>query len=379
MGECSPPSLRRSSQEQRRASPSFGVSKTATMFMIILAIETSCDDTAIGVVEFTGKRVRVLSNIISSQIEVHKEFGGVHPSLAKREHDKNLPIALEKALRENGPLKNLDAIAVTIGPGLDPCLWSGVEFVKKLAEKSKLPIIPVNHIEAHILVNFQFSIFNFQKRFPAIALVISGGHTQLILVDNIGKYKIIGETRDDAVGECFDKTARILGLGYPGGPAIAAAAAKNIEISKYRNISLPRPMINTKDYDFSFSGLKTAVLYDYKKRDEKTRNSQEYVRAMAKEIQQTAIDILIKKTLSAINNYGAKSLILGGGVSANEELRNQFKRKLKERDYDIDFLVPEKNLSTDNAVMVAIAGYYNRKKATKKYNSIKALPNLRIA
>ncbi len=355
--------------------------------MKILAIETSCDDTAIGVVEFTGKKVKVLSNIVSSQIEIHKELGGVHPSLAKREHDKNLPITLKKVLKEVrppqnlacsfqevGPLKNLDAIAVTIGPGLDPCLWSGVEFAKKLAKESKLPIIPVNHIEAHILVNY----LNRISKFPAIALVISGGHTQLILVNKIGKYKIIGETRDDAIGECFDKTARILGLGYPGGPAIAAAAAKNIEISKYRNISLPRPMLNTKDYDFSFSGLKTAVLYDYKKRDEKTRNSQEYIRSMAKEIQQTAVDILTKKTLSAINNYGAKSLILGGGVSANQELRNQFKRKLKERDYDIDLLIPERSLSTDNAVMIAIAGYYNRKKATKKYGGIKALPNLRI-
>lgn len=332
--------------------------------MKILAIETSCDDTAVAVVEFSGKKIRILSDIVSSQTEIHKQFGGVHPSLAKREHEKNLPIIfknLDSRLRGN----DIEAIAITVGPGLDPCLWTGVEFAKKIAKENKLPIIPVNHIEAHILVNF----LEKKPRLPAVALVISGGHTQLILMEKIGKYKIIGETRDDAVGECFDKAARILGLGYPGGPAIAAQAQKNFAISPFRDIALPRPMIYSKDYDFSFSGLKTAVLYNFKKQKEITP---EYLSAMSKEIQQAAIDILIKKTLKAVRDYGVKTIILGGGVSANEELRKQFKQKFK------NTIFPEKHFSTDNAVMIAIAGFYHKSKATRQYSKIKALPNLRV-
>jgi len=351
--------------------------------MKILAIETSCDDTAVAIVKFARNKTEILSNIVSSQTEIHKEWGGVHPALAKREHDKNLPLVFEKALNNF----KADAIAVTVGPGLDPCLWSGIGFAKKIAQEMNLPIIPANHIEAHILIN----LLGKKTKFPAIALIVSGGHTQLILMTKIGRYKIIGETKDDAVGECFDKTARILGLGYPGGPAIAVMAARisnletriskqnsfKIQNSKFK-IHLPRPMINTKDYDFSFSGLKTAVLYDFKKRSGKERESEGYKVEMAKEIQQAAIDILIKKTLSAINDFGAKALILGGGVSANEELRNQFKKRVREKEYEIDFLIPPKNLSTDNAAMIAVAGYYNKKKATRNYDGISARPNLRI-
>src|SRR4030042_3552733 len=202
--------------------------------MLILAIETSCDDTCIAIVGARGEkrpRFKILSNIISSQIAVQKKYGGVYPSLAKREHEKNLAPTLIEALcgaellipnsqfpiPKKNPKSNIDLIAVTIGPGLDPCLWAGINFAKELAEKWNLPIVPVNHIESHILVNF----VDKSQNFPALALVVSGGHTQLILVKNIGKYKIIGETRDDAAGECFDKVAKILGLGYPGGPIIA--------------------------------------------------------------------------------------------------------------------------------------------------------------
>ncbi|NQU82647.1 MAG: tRNA (adenosine(37)-N6)-threonylcarbamoyltransferase complex transferase subunit TsaD, partial [Parcubacteria group bacterium] len=218
-------------------------------------------------------------------------------------------------------------------------------------------------IEAHILINF----LEQDVELPAIALIVSGGHTQLILVKKIGKYEIIGETRDDAAGECFDKTARILGLDYPGGPEIAKKATKESNMK----IEMPRPMLHTKDYDFSFSGLKTAVLYDYKKRPKKQRQSQEYIIAMAKEIQQSIIDVLIKKTLKAVEEYKVKTVLLGGGVTANSELRKQFKEQLSE---DIEFLVPEKGLSTDNAVMIGLTALLrpNSKKI------IKAQGNLRI-
>ena len=351
--------------------------------MIILAIETSCDDTAIAVVEVKSKKFKVLSNIVSSQIEVHREYGGVFPSLAKREHQKNLPITLLKALKkarisnfqfpiskqiQNSKFKiqnSVTAIAVTIGPGLDPCLWTGINFAKNLAQKWDLPIIPVNHVEAHILVN----LINRDIKFPAVALIVSGGHTQLILIKDIGKYEILGETRDDAAGECFDKVARILGLGYPGGPKIAVEAAK-LPITNYQlPIKLPRPMINTKDYDFSFSGLKTAALYNFKNQPVKIRKSKKYISEMCKEVQQAVIDVLIKKTIKAAREYGIKTIILGGGVTANTELRKQFKKKFK------NILIPSQKLSADNAVMIAVAGYYNKPKNLK---SIKADANLRI-
>ena len=347
--------------------------------MLILAIETSCDDTCIAIVGARGEkrpRFKILSNIISSQIAVHKKYGGVYPTLAVREHKKNLLPTLLKALNESKK-SNIDLIAVTIGPGLDPCLWAGINFAKELAEKWNLPIVPVNHIESHILVNF----VDKSQNFPAFALVVSGGHTQLILVKNIGKYKIIGETRDDAAGECFDKVAKILGLGYPGGPIIAKQADyPRSDLGRIRrgrtsdnSIKLPRPMINQKNYDFSFSGLKTAVLYNYKKQNPKKRKSKQYIQEMCREVQQAIIDVLIKKTLKAAREYNVKTIILGGGVSANEELRRQFKLKWKD-----NFLVPDKDFSTDNAVMTAITGFYNQSKKTKNLNKIKAEPNLRI-
>jgi len=325
--------------------------------MNILAIETSCDDTAIAVVKVSGKKkpkFEILSNVISSQVEIHKKWGGVHPTLARREHEKNLPLVLKKAMKNI----KIDAVAVTVGPGLDPCLWTGINFAKDLAKKLKVKITPVNHIEAHILVNFNNNI-----KFPAMALIVSGGHTQLILVKDIGKYKLLGETRDDAAGECLDKVARILGLEYPGGPIISAKA-KEVKSS---SIELPRPMINTKDYDFSFSGLKTAVLYNFKKQSLEKRKSEKYIREMCKETQQAVIDVLIKKTTRAVREYGAETIILGGGVTANIELRKQFKKKFK------NVLAPDKKFSTDNAVMIAIAGYFNKPKSR-----IKADANLRI-
>ncbi len=417
--------------------------------MIILAIDTSCDDTCCSILEVQDSQFKIRSNIVSSQVKIHQKYGGVYPTLAKREHQRNLALVLKESLLRARLLKSkvksqvfrgphsagsrmgqeskiqlktqklkeilkreeilykklkrflvkyqkprIDIIAVTIGPGLEPCLWQGVNFARALAFWWNLPVVPVNHIEAHIFANWlapisekskvksqksKIQIKNQKIEFPAVCLVVSGGHTQLILTRRIGNYKIIGETRDDAAGECFDKTARILGLPYPGGPSVAKMATKiKIQKSKIKDIKLPRPMINSKNYDFSFSGLKTAVLYDFKKRPKEVRSSKEYVREMAREIQQAIIDVLIKKTIKAARDYRVKSILLGGGVAANDELRKQFQSKIKNLKLKINFLVPPKNLCTDNATMVGVAGYFNRKKATKNYQKIKALPDLRI-
>ncbi|MDD5144512.1 MAG: tRNA (adenosine(37)-N6)-threonylcarbamoyltransferase complex transferase subunit TsaD [Candidatus Pacebacteria bacterium] len=344
--------------------------------MIILALETSCDETSAALLKTEDSRFKVLSNVISSQVKIHEKWGGVVPNLAKREHQKNLPLVLEEALFK---VKNekIDLLAVTVGPGLEPCLWVGINYAKELAAKMNLPLVPVNHIEGHILANF---LGKKQKNiFPAVCLVVSGGHTQLIFMTGIGKYKLLGETRDDAAGECFDKIAKILNLGYPGGPIIAQKAeewkAKG-EDRKF-NMTLPRPMMHTKDYDFSFSGLKTAVLYEFKKRDPKIRKSSQYIKEICFEAQQSIIDVLIKKTIKAAKDYSVKTIIMGGGVSANKELREQLEERSRKEGFN--FLVPPLGLCTDNAVMVAIAAYFHRHQAKKTgWQDLAADANLRI-
>jgi len=347
--------------------------------LTILAIETSCDDTCIAILKIVNCKLKILSNVIASQIKIHSQYGGVYPLLAKREHQKNLPVVYKKAVIKAFGKKQpiIDLIAVTKGPGLEPCLWQGINFAKDLSEKLKIPIIPVNHVEAHIFVNFINKVKSEKRKaeiFPAIALIVSGGHTQLILVKDFGKYKILGETLDDAAGECFDKTARILGLEYPGGPAIETKASKTDRGPS--SIILPRPMIHQKNYDFSFSGLKTAVLYKVKSEKLKAK-SEEYVRTMAAEIQNAIIDVLISKTFRAVQDYGVKTIILGGGVTANKELRKRFRQQTKK--LKMRLLVPDKKYSTDNAVMIAIAGYFqylkNKGKTSKR---IEANANLRL-
>jgi len=404
--------------------------------MRILAIETSCDDTGIAILQVSNPPSRkasarqagsfkVLSSIVFSQIEVHKKYGGVYPMMAKREHQKNLVPVLTKALKESNLLKaentkvkpqrlkiilerepklykkivaflqkykkpDLGLIAVTNGPGLEPCLWVGVNFAKALSYYWDIPIVPVNHIESHILVNF---LGNSEVKFPAIALIVSGGHTELILMRGIGKYKILGETRDDAAGECFDKCAKILGLSYPGGPEIARLA--KLQTTRYKlQTKLPRPMINTKDYDFSFSGLKTAVLYAWQKEEKGGRKfhcseiSDQKKIAFATEIQQAIIDVLLKKTFKAVKDYKAKTLFVGGGVSANKELRKQFQRALTANGSKgstpltpLDLLFPPVDLSTDNALMAAVTGYFHRNKkiARSDLAKLRANANLRIS
>jgi len=401
--------------------------------MIILSIDTSCDDTCIAILKIknpclAGRQTclrrqekskilgfEILSNIISSQVKLHKKYGGVWPYLAKREHQKNLPIVFKEALqqaRSKQKFEKPNLIAVTVGPGLEPCLWTGINFAKELAQKLNLKIIPINHIEAHIIANWLPSIRSKSKIknpclagrqacltdrqgkskliFPAICLIVSGGHTQLILMTSIRKlsfskgagknwkYKIIGETRDDAAGECFDKTARILGFSYPGGPEIEKISRFQILDSRFQ-IKLPRPMIHQKNYDFSFSGLKTAVLYLAKKLGPKKLKSYKLKANICAEIQQAIIDVLIKKTIKAAKDFKARSIILGGGVAANQELRKQFKEKIKKEIPDSKFQIPDSKYCTDNGAMVAITAYFRwLKEDTKNWKKIKADANLKI-
>ena len=334
--------------------------------MKILAIETSCDDTSIAVLEGRGDKIKILSNIISSQVQLHAQYGGVYPFLARREHEKNLPAVLKKAVKQAKNPK-IEAIAITKGPGLEPCLWTGINFAKTLAKELQAPLFPINHVEAHILANFIEKKLASLK-LPAVCLIVSGGHTQLVLMEKFLNYKILGETRDDAAGECFDKAARILGLGYPGGPAIAKMA-KNVR-GRISN-KLPRPMINQKNYDFSFSGLKTAILYEFKKQPPEIQKSPEYIKAMCAEIQRAIVEVLVFKTAKAVKDYGAKTVILGGGVASNDELRKQFKKSF-------NALMPSKKFCTDNAAMAAITAYFHLQKGEKTSKDVEAKADLTL-
>lgn len=327
--------------------------------MKILAIETSCDETAITILECEGDlpvpQFKILGDSLLSQIHIHEQYGGVYPMLAKREHQKNLPILLEKTLRESGiNHEDIDYIAVTSGPGLEPALWTGIVFAEDLAKKWEKPLIPVNHMEGH-LFSFLLDIKE-AIELPATALLVSGGHTELVEVSSFKDYKIIGKTKDDAVGEAFDKTARLLGLSYPGGPKISELANISRTRGEAPSFNFPRPMIHTDDYDFSYSGLKTSVLYTIKKiTDLDTKTKEEIARAF----EDAAIDPLIEKTRKAIINNSSKSLIVGGGVSANKLLQSRLK-DLSES-LGIKLYMPSKGLSTDNAIMIGIAAYVRLK------------------
>src|SRR3989344_9304107 len=360
--------------------------------MKILAIETSCDDTAIALVEVKGglkePRFKILRNLVSSQIKLHRPYGGVVPMLAKREHEKNLPKILQKFKIGNlkGPSGDLrgrskiDVVAVTVGPGLEPALWSGITFAKDLAKQLKKPLIGANHLEGH-LYSFLFSrtviaspdgnstssdgvnsakqsYQNVKKIFPAIALIVSGGHTILVLMKSFTKWKKLGETRDDAAGEAFDKVARMLDLPYPGGPELEKLAKKG----NPEAINFPRPMLKDKNYDFSFSGLKTAVLY-YLRNNFNLRTSD--VQNIAASFQTAAIDVLVGKTVKAVKEFGVESVLIAGGVAANKKLRAAM--KLEAKKMGINFFAPPAKLNTDNAAMIAAAAYigYLRKKKLK--------------
>jgi len=378
--------------------------------MKILAIETSCDETAIAILECSGDQksatFAVLGNALLSQIELHKKYGGVFPALAKREHAKNLIPILETALeeakllnkntqtipdetrakiseilaRESGLAEaffeffskyappEIDVIAVTAGPGLEPALWVGINFAKALALIWEKPLAAVNHMEGHILAALaQVQGNTFLKIqgviLPLLALLISGGHTQLILMREWLQYELMGETRDDAVGEAFDKVARMLALPYPGGPEISRLA-ENVRTSDVlisgpghpmSEFKLPRPMIDSGTCDFSFAGLKTAVLYFLR---DMPNVSEDDKKNIAHEFENAAADVLWKKTALALEKTGAKTLVIGGGVSANEHIRRTFSEKISAEFPTISFRFPTASMATDNAVMIAIAGYY---------------------
>lgn len=392
--------------------------------MRILAIETSCDETAIAIADFSPPfpekagqagskskpRIRVLSNIVSSQVKLHAKFGGVVPNLAKREHQRNLTPILIAALKESKLLRSktnrktdsktiekilereqelltlfkkkilsleppaIDAIAVTMGPGLEPALWVGINFAKALSHLWRVPLIPVSHMAGHLYSAFlqkngtrkaaRHALRTFQ--FPMLSLLVSGGHTELVLARGHGKWKILGQTRDDAAGEAFDKVARILNLGYPGGPALARLAEKGNE----RNIIFPKPMINSNNYDFSFSGLKTAVLYYL--RDHKYANKKDVAAAFQKAV----VDVLVAKTLRAAKTYKPKIVALGGGVAANKKLRDRIGKELKKELPKTTYLLPDMALTGDNALMIAIAAYFSGRK--KALTEVKADGNLTL-
>jgi len=351
----------------------------------------------------------ILANNSNSQIEIHVPYGGVYPMLAKREHIKNLPIVLEKTLGKaklNKSKKPVDAIAVTHGPGLEIALWTGITFAQELAKKWNVPLISVNHMEGHI-----FSVFGKNKgkfkipkvKLPILSLLVSGGHTQLVLTKKWMNYEIIGESLDDAMGEAFDKVARMLDLPYPGGPEISKLAEEERAREKQSlrgvsqadgprgsaprargdsdpekisfSLALPRPMLKSKDFNFSFSGLKTAVLYLIKKignLNDKTKQK------IALEFENAAIECLVYKTAKAIEKYKIKTLIVAGGVSANKHLKSEIKKITSAK---IKLLFPTRELSGDNSLMIGIAGYLNyikNKKKVPKINSIKATGNLRL-
>src|SRR3989338_2555976 len=380
--------------------------------MRILGIETSCDETAVCLIEAEGNlgadfTFRILGNGIASQAVAHADYGGVFPNLAKREHGRNLVPMLEIALRESGALnlrhekgltmsfsrlrkslKNIlarepelferlepflneharpdvDAIAVTVGPGLEPALWVGINFARALSLAWNLPIVAANHMEGNI-VKFEF---------PAVTLLISGGHTELILMKEWMQYEYLGRTRDDAVGEAFDKVARMIGLPYPGGPHISRLAEDARQNNFPRAITLPRPMLNEDTYDFSFSGLKTAVLRFTEKR---YMLSEELKKQIAREFEDAVTEVLIAKTIRAVEEFGVNTVVVGGGVSANTHIRLRLTEALAEA--GVKLLLCPVEYSTDNAVMIALAGYFHAlKKEFAEPDTLRASGNLLLA
>ena len=325
--------------------------------MIILGIETSCDETAASIC-IDGK---IVSSTLSSQ-EIHNKFGGVIPELASREHEKTLNLIVHKALTKSKvSLKDLDGIAVTQGPGLSGALIAGTSFAKGLAIGLNIPILGVNHLEAHIFANF---LADPDLEFPFVCLLVSGGHTQIWEIKNFMSYKMLGETRDDAAGEAFDKGARILGLGYPGGPEIEKLA-KN---GNHKAIDFPRALMKKNNFEFSFSGLKTALLYYFDK------NKRKNIEDIAASYQFAIIDVLVEKLKNAADLTNCKNCVVAGGVAANQFLRQYSKKQIGDR----NIIYPDPSFCTDNAAMIAYLGekYISIGKTSKIDFSI--LPNMKI-
>jgi N6-L-threonylcarbamoyladenine synthase len=332
--------------------------------MRILGIETSCDETAIAVVQGNGDVLQVEQNIVSSQIKTHEKYGGVVPEVAARMHLKKIIPMIREELPKNG--EEIDAIAVTAGPGLSPALRTGVEVAKTLAWSWGKPLIGVSHLEGHIYTNW---LGDEIPQFPALCLIVSGGHTELILMKNHGEFKRIGETLDDAAGEAFDKVAKMLGLSYPGGPHIQKLA----EEGNSEAFDFPRGLLDRPNLDFSFSGIKTSVLYTLRENQERL-DDEEFRANIAASFQEAVVDVLVRKTKRAADKYKPASVLLAGGVAANSVLRE----RLDEYITDIPVFVPPMKYATDNAAMIAAAGYF-RSQDQKNFIDpllLKANPNL---
>jgi N6-L-threonylcarbamoyladenine synthase len=344
--------------------------------MKILGLETSCDETAASIIEIDEKNgyIKPLSNIISSQVELHRSWGGVVPNLAAREHLKNiLPVIEECLIISRSSLDEIDLLAVTHGPGLIPALLVGTTTARTLAYLWEKPLMGIHHIEGHIYSNFIDKKID-SIVFPILCLVVSGGHTQLVLMKKHLDYEIIGQTQDDAVGEAFDKVSRILGLGYPGGPAVSELADR-VEKGIDYGIRFPRPMIGSDNFDFSFSGLKTAVLY-FVKKNELRLEDKDFIPAICREFQQAALDVLIEKTVRAAKLHHPRTILLAGGVSANKGLQSQLAERIRKDFPDTEFLFPKTDFQLDNAGMIATAAFFRHQKKNSRGNPPLAWKNL---
>lgn len=335
------------------------------MCVVILAIETSCDETAASVV-VNGTEVK--SNIISSQVDIHRKFGGVVPEVASRKHLELINAVIQESLDVAGvSFGDLSAVAVTYGPGLVGALLVGVAAAKAIAFGLDIPLLGVNHIEGHVFANF---LTETKLQFPVICLVVSGGHTDLVLIKDFGDYRLLGATRDDAAGEAFDKVARVLGLGYPGGPLIDKLAADGNDGA----VALPRAYLEEGSLDFSFSGLKTAVI-NYLHR---LRQKGEPVNAadVAASFRRAVVDVLVDKSLLASRQYKTGTIMLAGGVAANRLLRDELARRAAEE--RVRVIYPPPVLCTDNAAMVACAAYYKYRRGDFAPLTLNATPNLQL-
>ncbi|TCT13771.1 N6-L-threonylcarbamoyladenine synthase [Natranaerovirga pectinivora] len=331
----------------------------------ILAIETSCDETSAAVVE---NGTNILSNVISSQIDLHKIYGGVVPEIASRKHIEKINGVIEEALEmANKALDDIDVIAVTYGPGLVGALLVGVASAKAMAYALNKPLIGVHHIEGHISANF---IEHKDLKPPFICLVVSGGHSHLVIVKDYGEFEIIGKTRDDAAGEAFDKVSRAIGLGYPGGPKIDKLAKEGNK----KAIDFPKAYLEEGSYDFSFSGLKSAVLNyinQCKMKDEKINNAD-----LAASFQESVVEVLVNKTIKAAKDYNMKNIALAGGVAANSALREKMNKACEENEMKLHY--PSLVYCTDNAAMIGVAAYYDYIKGVRHGYDLNAVPNLKL-
>ena len=334
--------------------------------MYILGIETSCDETSAAILD----NEKILSNIIFSQIKTHRVYGGVVPEIAAREHLARLPLVVEEALDKAGiKMKDLGGVAVTYGPGLAGALIVGLSYAKSISFSLKIPLIGVNHLEAHLLSPFmEFA----DMSFPYLGLVISGGHTNLYMASGIGDYTLLGSTRDDAAGEAFDKAAKMLGLPYPGGPSISKAALKG-DASK---ITFPQAQMKDKSHDFSFSGIKTAVLYYIQRNKAKMDSGEITVNDIAAAFQKAVVRSISNKLRRIFSEYTIKAVAISGGVAANDYLQAEIRQFAAER--KISFYTPSLKLCTDNAAMIAYTGYQYLKKGIFSGIDIEADPELRV-